>query len=318
MAGGAQIWEVTTGKPLSGAMQAGFGWQHATFSPDGRLLLVSGRLGAVLWKVATARTMRNSLRGLKPLTQAAFSPDGGRLVTAGTDRTARVWDAVSGVPITPMLKHNAAVSYAGFSPDGKFVLTAAGKFARLWDAASGQPLTGPLEHGADIVCCELSRDGGTIRTIDKQWTARFWDVSPEGRLVEDVLALAQLIASRRVDATGDVGPLRSARPESLFHEVLDTLTAPLKTAHIPLALPSASPHEPLRGMWQELRAKYPADFAVLPDGLAAWHEREARAGEQGQQWFAARFHLDRLIELRQGDRALRKRREEADALLRDF
>jgi WD40 repeat protein/tRNA A-37 threonylcarbamoyl transferase component Bud32 len=316
MSQGAQLWEVSTGKPLTGAMQTGFGWQHASFSPDGRLLLLSGREGGALWKVASARTFGNSLRSLKPLTQAAFSPDGGRLVTAGTDRTARVWDSVSGVPITPMLKHNAPVSYAGFSPDGKFVLTAAGKIARLWDAASGQPVTGPLEHGADIVCCELSRDGGTIRTIDKQWTARFWDVSPERRPVEDVLALAQLVASRRVDATGDVGPLRPARAESLFHEVLDRVTAPLKTAHISLALPSGSPHEPLRGMWQKLRGKYPAEFTVSPAAVAVWHEREAAASEQAQQWFAARFHLGKLLEIKPGDGGLQKRREQADASLR--
>src|SRR5205823_4085368 len=38
---------------------------------------------------------------------AQFSPDGKRIVTASDDKTARVWDAQSGQPLTGPLKHDS-------------------------------------------------------------------------------------------------------------------------------------------------------------------------------------------------------------------
>ena len=40
---------------------------------------------------------------------AAYSPDGSRLATASEDRTARIWDATTGAPITPPLQHRHQV-----------------------------------------------------------------------------------------------------------------------------------------------------------------------------------------------------------------
>src|SRR5262249_15697604 len=104
--------------------------------------------------------------------------------------------------------------------------------------------------------------------------------------------------------------------ESLFQEVLDTIKAPLKNVRIPLPIQSTSPHEPSQKIWQKLRAKYPAPFAVSSEALVAWREREAAASGQAGQWFAARFHLDKLLEATPGDEPLRKRRDEAEGLLR--
>ena len=58
------------------------------------------------------------------VSHAAFSPDGRRVVTASYDKTARVWDAASGQPITQPMRHTNDVNHAAFSPDGRRVVTA--------------------------------------------------------------------------------------------------------------------------------------------------------------------------------------------------
>ena len=49
---------------------------------------------------------------------AAFSPDGAKVVTASDDRTARLWDAVSGQELAVLQGHEDWVWSAAFSPDG--------------------------------------------------------------------------------------------------------------------------------------------------------------------------------------------------------
>ncbi|TMQ13114.1 MAG: hypothetical protein E6J91_19550 [Deltaproteobacteria bacterium] len=64
---------------------------------------------------------------------AAFSPDGTRVVTVSEDKTARVWDARTGKPITEPLEHRGIARVAVFSPDGTRVVTVSeDKTARIW------------------------------------------------------------------------------------------------------------------------------------------------------------------------------------------
>src|SRR5262249_59168339 len=65
---------------------------------------------------------------------AAFSPDGRYVVTVGRDRVARVWDAATGQPVTPPLRHDSDVLYAAFTPGGHHLVTAEERGpARVWD-----------------------------------------------------------------------------------------------------------------------------------------------------------------------------------------
>jgi eukaryotic-like serine/threonine-protein kinase len=71
----------------------------------------------------------------------AFSPDGRRVLTTSADKTARIWDALTGGVVATLQGHGEKVVSASFSPDSTRVATiSADKTARTWDAASGQQL----------------------------------------------------------------------------------------------------------------------------------------------------------------------------------
>jgi WD40 repeat protein/tetratricopeptide (TPR) repeat protein len=78
---------------------------------------------------------------------AQFSLDGKRIVTGSRDKTARVWDAQTGQPLTDPMTHGNGVSSAEFSLDGMRIFTTSfDAVARVWNAQTGEPLTEPMKH----------------------------------------------------------------------------------------------------------------------------------------------------------------------------
>ncbi len=63
----------------------------------------------------------------------AFSPDGKMVLTGSRDRSARLWDAATGMPLGPSLIHPHEVMSVAFSPDGNGFMTGAYDYrARLY------------------------------------------------------------------------------------------------------------------------------------------------------------------------------------------
>ncbi|MBI3418442.1 MAG: protein kinase [Verrucomicrobia bacterium] len=112
---------------------------------------------------------------------AAFSPEGARVLTASRDRTARVWDALTGKPLTPPLPHDRAVSRAAFSPDGHRVLTVSDdNLTRVWDADTGEPLTPPIPHATGAGASAFSSSGRYLLTVHpNSYVACLWDLHQE-------------------------------------------------------------------------------------------------------------------------------------------
>src|SRR5207253_817603 len=209
-----QVWDATSGKPVSPPLKHPAYASNAALSPDGRRLAVAVGNNVHVWNVATGEPTGPVIRVGTSVWRISFSPDGSRVLTAtqpygttNTPRGARVWDAATGKAVTPLLKQSErGAQVAVFSPDGRRVLTAGEDgTARVWRAATGEPLTPPLRHTGRVESGWFAADGHRVFThaaTAGATEARLWDFVPETRPAADLLAEAHLLASQQLDATG--------------------------------------------------------------------------------------------------------------------
>ena len=163
---------------------------------------------AQVWDVKTAKQLF-TLKHESTLYDASFSPDGERIVTASQDNSARIWDAETGKSLTPPLKpgvnvRNAAVAQAVFSRNGRYILTTSDAppgiptEVRLWDSATGEPVTLALRHRGTATAW-LSPDNHTIVSMSSEDKVRIWDLRPDPRRAEQLVALAELLTGDRLE-----------------------------------------------------------------------------------------------------------------------
>ena len=94
----------------------------------------------------------------------AFSPDGNLIASGNLDRTARLWDAATGMMLHELKKHGSEVVQVAFSPRGGTLATASEDGTiRLWDTASGEERHAPLTgHKKGIECLAYAPDGSML------------------------------------------------------------------------------------------------------------------------------------------------------------
>ena len=130
-------------------------------------------------------------------------------MTASLDKTARVWDAVTGATLLVLSGHQDLVVSGAFSVDGAFIVTASmDKSARIWNSHTGTLITILTGHGRDVESASYSPDGRRIVTASDDGTARIWDcllyTSPsDAQKGEDLFdALARRLTTQVGDQEG--------------------------------------------------------------------------------------------------------------------
>jgi len=112
-----------------------------------------------------------------PISDVRFSPDGHYFVAGDASGMAAVWDAKTGQPVGPVLRHANKVTQVRFSPDGRRVaISCEDGTARVWSVGSGEPQF-DLRHAAAVNSIEFSPDGSLLATTSADGTARLWDAN---------------------------------------------------------------------------------------------------------------------------------------------
>jgi WD40 repeat protein len=228
-----RVWDATTGATLLSWRVPDGSIEAAMFSPDGaQVITVSGGHTVLAWDATSA----SPIARLVARERVAAT----RVVALGKERTARVWDARTGQPLTALLWHQSGITAAAFSPDGTRVVTASDdRTARVWDARTGEPVTSSLEHEGRVTTAAFSPDGTRVVTASFDNTARVWDAMT-GRPISAPLEHQGRIRSAgfspdgtRVVTAGDddsarIWDARTGAPVSLVLHIRDDDPAPAR------------------------------------------------------------------------------------------
>jgi WD40 repeat protein len=195
----------------------------------------------------------------------------------------QVWDADKGQEVLTLLGHTGRVTSVCFSPDGRRLASASfDQTVRVWDADKGRPVLTLQGHTYAVTSVCFSPDGQRVFSWDAKGKVLSWTVR-DGRPTEPVNPPPR---PEQLTALSPDGKQR------LFANGNDVQL-------IDLAL-------------SQRRAVWP-----LPDRAERlrYHAEQARLAEEHKQWFAAAFHLGRLLQDQPDDADLKRRQ---DAALKNY
>jgi hypothetical protein len=195
----------------------------------------------------------------------------------------KLWDARTGQETLTLKGHTNAVMSVAFSPDGARLATGSNDYTvKLWDARTGQETLSLKGHTGSVTSVAFSPDGARLMSRDAAGKVLVWEI-PSGRRLEE--------APPAPLANGGGAPISPDGQWQAFAEGDLARLVPTKPRRD-------------RDFWdeQEQRRK-----ALAP----VWHQEDAAAAEKAGAWFAAAWHLERLLRLNPKDEKIQERLRQA-------
>lgn len=152
------LWDLTAGGPPRTMTSRALHFARMAFTPDGRVLVMTGQSGGLLLFETATGQLRLAPPGHRNGTHAlAISPDGRYLATGGADQTFIVWDLTVVEPLTHRA-HGGEVTALGWRPDGQALAVGAlDGLVRVWERDA-------LVRPRDVKVKKLS-----AATLDRLW-----------------------------------------------------------------------------------------------------------------------------------------------------
>ncbi len=179
------FWDWRTGERVFDPLQTATEPVDATYSPDGKLVVVVCAGGQTFLLDAVTGQVRRQLSrqplgataqpAVSPRRWVRFWPDGQHFVTLGFGSGACVWKTSTG-RLRYFLKHAGVVRDLNFSSDGRWLATASDdKSVQVWDAGTGKAAAPRLLHPNWVFSARFSPDSRQVLTACRDHMARLWD-----------------------------------------------------------------------------------------------------------------------------------------------
>ena len=309
-AGKAFIWQVMNNDQRPIVVEHSELITHGEFSTDGRKIVTASEDNyASVWQTADGMLL-STLKNLHTadLTDVSFSPDGNQIVTASYDQTAVVSDWRKR-EIVSVFKHSGVVNSAQFSPDGKRVATASADCtARLWDVKTNE-LIAVLKQGDSVRKAAFSENGRALLAFSAATapSASFQKGTPVSSVADDVLELPRRTVLAQISNIGVDAKRSRTNPQAIAELLAAKSYGPNERLDL-------VPTGKLVKNWRRLNGLYLADFHEETE--SDYHTRCAILSEAARQWFAASWHLTKLLDKNPADPDLLQRRATAYSRLR--
>ncbi|MDH3717483.1 MAG: AAA family ATPase [Planctomycetota bacterium] len=279
----ARVWDIRTGQPITPALKQDYIIAHLHFDEQRGLLIVGSyhprtfpaRHGALI-------TASESTSGQW---YASFSEDRRRVVAREAEQ-ARVWDTLTGQPLTPPLPADGTVVQAVFSPDGRRVATATTSgTVRIWDLSHHAPSHARLGRGLEYK--SVFRVGFQLQSVD---------LAPNRRPADELRTVAHVLSSQRIERTGGSVHLEPKQLRDAWQSINESEMLSVSPADVLLWHQREAADCELTDQWQA--AATHLDWLIEAEPDEALHvTRRAWAWAELSRWHEAAEHYAKASQL---------------------
>lgn len=267
-----KVFDIRSGKEQL-AIHVDFDVSHFSVSSDGSRIIGSNRHGVLkVWDAETGRVIAKSSVNDDGIGSLLITPNGKKIVVVGHDQSLAVYDTENLAEIWKIKTNDKNEISPVLSRDGKKLIgTIDGKTARIWDLENGKESSFFEGFSNGISANIFSPDGRYILSDGFDEQIIVWDIKTGNELQmrnEDFLEIHPPLNAKN-------------NHEKLWSVEIDETK---------LFLINNKNRNERIARDRELLAKW-----AKPD--STWHLTNAKDSEDKKDWFAAKFHYQKLLEI---------------------